>query len=81
MEVDVSSESGSEGDFLDSDALEVPNDHHMLQKVNKLEEYLPFTEEIRQNRQAFLLNLKNNALKAVLEQGESLNNWMFAFDQ
>ncbi|KAH9394347.1 hypothetical protein TYRP_004398 [Tyrophagus putrescentiae] len=80
MEVDVSSESGSEGDFLDSDALEVPNDHHMLQKVNKLEEYLPFTEEIRQNRQALLLNLKNNALKAVLEQGESLNNWMFAFD-
>lgn len=81
MEVDLSSDSGSEGGFLDSDAHEFVNNNHLLQKVNKLEEYLPFTEEIQQNRRAVLQNLKANALKAVLEQGDSLNNWTLAFDQ
>lgn len=78
MEVD-SSESGSEGDIISSD--ERSNDHHLLQKVNKLEEYLPFKEAIKQNRLAFLQNLKTNALRAVFEQGDRLNKWMLAFDQ
>lgn len=78
MEVD-SSESGSEGDIINSD--ERSNDHHLLQKVNQLENYLPFKEEAQQNRQAFLQNLKTNALKVAFEQGDRLNTWMLAFDQ
>lgn len=52
-----------------------------LQKVNKLQAYLPKNDEIEAVRRRFLRNLKEKMLGVALEQGEPLSQWIQAMDK
>ena len=73
MEVDESSS------FESSTSEDGPTE--WLQKVNKLEQYLPYNEELQRIRQHYLDNLKSNAFKAVLAQGDTLDQWIEALEE
>ena len=56
------------------------DNNNKLQKINKLEQYLPYGDKVLDARETFLRQLKLNLAEAVIAQGDCLINWINSFN-
>jgi len=60
---------------------EAPVVERKLQKVIELADFVPYSDHLTTTRDNLWANLKKHLCSALMSQGESLQEWIYACDQ